>query len=356
MDKKKILEQAISKLKKKKGFEKVNLSFGDVNPPLIIPTPFPPLNNLLGEGIPRGKYGTIAGASQVAKTTLCLQIIAHNQKIDSDFYALWSDAEDAWDAAWAEELGCDLNRIVVHKYDDTGCPNAETLMQIGLDLVETHIIDIWVVDSIGGLLPKAEDNKDLEEATMSETARLMGKFYRKATKVIAPTDDFDGTACVLIGQIYSVINTRFAGLNEVRGGNAVKHWASWRLMARRGSTTEIAMENVMQPDGVVKKLKPLWNQHLRLEKTKLNEREGQEIILQFILGKGLDSVQSLIATLFAYNIFERKGGWYYHELFPDGKLQGRPAIEDLLREDEQLRKACVAELNKKSKKEKENED
>jgi len=349
MSKKEKLQKIVDKIRRQKGLETTKLSLGGLEDHLIVPTPFATLNALLGVGgFPRGKFGTIAGPSQTAKTTLLLQTIAYNQQINDDFTVLWTDAEGAWDNTWATTLGVDLSRTIIQEYDEINCPTADRLLQVGLDIVRSQAIDMWIVDSVGGLLPKEEHAKNMEEDTMAQTARLMGKFFRKTIGSISsnPSADYIGTACVLIGQVYNVIGTLYAGISEVRGGNALKHWAYWRLMTRRGNKDEtVPASKKMQPDGEVRSTPTAWAQHIKLEKTKMGVREGQEVILQFILGRGLDSVQASIASLLAHEIIERRGGWYYHSLLPDGKIQGRPALEDLLREDEETRSKLLSLLD-----------
>ena len=79
------LKKAIEKLRSKN--PNIDLRFGGVPEVEYIPTPFPTLNNL-GGGMAKGKFGTIAGASQTAKSTLLAQIIAHAQQEDPEFIAL----------------------------------------------------------------------------------------------------------------------------------------------------------------------------------------------------------------------------------------------------------------------------
>ena len=300
MNKIKQVDQILAKIKKE--HPSLRIGIGLSTNYERIPTPFPSLNTLIGGGFPRSKFTTVCGAEQTGKGTSVLQTIAHNQAEDSDFIALWLDAEGAFEAQWAEQLGLDMDRIILLEYDSEYAKNAENLLQIALDLFEQKVIDMCVIDSISALLPKGEDEKDLEGSTMMETARLMGKFFRKAIRLIRPDGDFKGTACVLIGQVYNVPSHSNVTLTEVRGGNAVKHWAHLRLKTRRGNKDEFtsAPENITQPDGEVKKLSRGWAQHLKLEKTRCNDKEGQEVILQFFHGRGLDSTNSAITTLLAH--------------------------------------------------------
>ena len=330
----------------------INLDFNNFIETKYIETPFPTLNSLNNGGIPKGKFGTIAGASQTAKSTLLAQIIAHAQAIDENFIALWTDAEESIDQTWMELLGIDLSRLIIQKYDSDR-PYMESLLDDAIKMINSKSIDMWVIDSIGALEPKADEEKLIEENKMLNLQRKLGEFFRKAIKYIAPTKDWEGCSCILIGQVYNVPTTTGVGLEEVRGGNSVKHWAHFRWKTRRGNRLEGPGDvNFQMPDGQMKKIKPGWAQHIKLDKSKINDREGQEIILQFIHGRGLDSTNSAITALLANGIIERNGPMYYHSSFnglseanAEGKVRGRENVIQLLTDNKNLRKALVKEMD-----------
>jgi len=350
MNKKTVLKRAIAGLKKKQ--PNLKLGFAELDELQFIPTPFNTLNALCnhsrGSGIPRGKFGVIAGAQQTAKTTLLQQVIAFNMQLDPDFIALWTDAENALDEDWCKTLGIDLDRLIIHRAAPDN-PYMERILEDGLTLVKSQAVDMWVIDSIGALMPQSENTKELEEGKMLDHPRKMGEFFRKANNAICPTgDEFQGTACVLIGQVYNAPTTSGVGLEEVRGGNAVKHWAYWRWKTRRGRKDEgPGTHKFTMPDGETRDIIRGWPQHIKIDKTKVNDREGQEVVLQFMFGRGLDSIQAAISSLFGNDVMERKGGWYYHPDFPSGKLQGKPAVIQLLAEDIQLREQLISEMDLK---------
>jgi len=330
----------------------IDIGFANVREVVYISTPFSTLDTLNNGGIPRGKFGTIAGSSQTAKSTLLAQIIAHAQQEDQEFITLWTDAEESVDTVWMESLGVDMSRVMVQKYDKDR-PYMESLLDDALQIVSTQSIDMWVIDSIGALQPKADEEKLIEENKMLNLQRKLGEFFRKAIKNIASTNDWPGCACVMIGQVYNVPTTTGVGLEEVRGGNSVKHWAHFRWKTRRGNRLEGPEPvEVQMPDGQLKKLVPGWAQHIKLDKSKLNDREGQEIILQFVNGRGLDSVNSAITALLANNIIVRNGAMYYHALFQgleeanaEGKVRGRDSVISLLSSNKELRNQLIEEMD-----------
>ena len=317
----------------------------------FVPTPFPTLNALCahpngGAGFPRGGFTVIGGPQQTSKTTAMMQTVAHNHEIDENFVGLLTDVEHSTDHPWLDTLGVDRDRLILHQYDVDHFNTMERILDAGLAMVATGAIDMWIIDSVAALLPKAERDKALDEDTMLDLQRRLPVFFKKALNVIAPRKDSPGTACVLIGQVYSVPNTRGIDLSEIKGGNALKHYAHLRLITRRGRRDEgPTAVKIKMPDGESKLVVPGWAAHIRVDKTKINDKEGQEVVIPFMLGRGLDSTASAITALLANGVVERRGAWYYHDKLPDGKLQGRDSVLEYLKENDAARQDLIQEMD-----------
>lgn len=339
MDKKKALNKIIGDIKKRT--PDISLGLGELDAVEFISTPFNTVNTMTGGGLPKGKFTTIAGAERTAKGTLLLQTIGYQMQIDPEFYVLWTDAEDALDEAWCLAHGIDLDRIVVQKYSDDA-PYFEKLLDDGLKVIETGAINMWVIDSVAALLPKAEEKKDIEENAMLDLQRKLPVFFRKAVRIMNKTK----TACVLIGQIYDVPNATYVQ-KEVKGGNALKHYAHLRLLTRRGNKDEArhGQGDVTMADGTTRKVHLGWAQHIKVDKTRINENEGHEVVLQFVYGRGLDAVDAAITSLFANSIIDSRGAWCYHDEFPDGKLNGKKAAIKWLQDNPKVRTKMIEEMD-----------
>ena len=107
------------------------------------------------------------------------------------------------------------------------------------------------------------------------------------------------------------------------------------------------------PDGETRAIVPGWAQHIKLDKSKLSDKEGQEIILQFVYGRGLDSTNSAITALIAHGIVERNGPMYYHKRFLDypdaanaeGKIRGKDSTIKFLSENKDVRDELIKEMD-----------
>ena len=348
--KKKIIESALKKYADSSR-KTINIGFGKLPEVEYLSTPFPTLNMLMGGGLAKGKFGVIAGPERTAKTTLMLQIIAYNQSVDPDFIALWTDAENSLDKVWCTKLGVDLERLIIQRYPNAeDIQHMEELLEEGFSIIRTHTVNMWVIDSLGALVPKAEIAKTLEDNTMLILQRKLGEFFRKGNNLISHTDDWEGCSCVFIGQVYSVPTTTGVGLEEVRGGNAVKHWAYWRLKVRRAAKDNFIGDMIkytVPGQGKTKSLLSGWPQIIKLEKTKMNDRELEEIMLQFKYGRGLDAVHCSISALLSNEIISQRGAYYYDNAFPDGKIHGKDALFTFLTKHEDLRINLVAKLDEK---------
>lgn len=298
-------------------------------------TPFATVNSLIG-GLPIGRFTTLAGPEHTGKGAFCMQQVAHLQARDPEFVCLWTDAESAFDEAWAVKLGVDLDRVILQKYTSE-VNSMELLMDNALQLIKATKINMWVVDSIGALLPKNDGyttkgkvttDKSLEGTNMLNLQRKLGEFYRKANIFIAPRpkEDHPGTAVIMVGQIYAV-PTANATINEVKGGNAVKHWAHLRLMMRRGPRSDWPdVMEIRSPSGQTIKVFPGWSGRMKVEKTRINANEGQEVLLPFTHGKGFDSRVSTINSAFGLELIKRSGSRYDNEFLPEGKMVGKDKV------------------------------
>ncbi|NIY68023.1 recombinase A [Streptomyces malaysiensis] len=131
------------------------------------------LDVMLGGGWPGNQWNEILGAESSGKTTIAHKTIAANQQLDENFTTFWVAAE-AYDHAWAETLGVDVERVIV--YSTNAMEDAYTAM---IQAAESRAVDAIVLDSYPALVPDDEYEKDMDQATISAGARVTGKFFRK---------------------------------------------------------------------------------------------------------------------------------------------------------------------------------
>lgn len=305
-----------------------------------IPTPIPTLNALCGGGFPVGKFTCISGPPGTSKSTLCLHWVAHIQAT-TDRVCCWIDSENSFDSAWASKLGVNVNELLLV----TNLRSLEEYLNVFNRVVNSDLAGAIVVDSVGAMAPKGEieDKKGvtrrLEDDTMGLQARKMSQFFRINTSCVSR----HGVAVVMIAQVYSNINA-YGGIWEVKGGNAFKHATHLRIMTRRSKSKEIERD-VLMPDGKVIKLPVGFDMHVKIDKTRQSETEGQSIVLPFSYGLGINVAKATVLTAIAYDIIQQAGAWFN---WNGEKWQGKQTVIDYFTDNPESYTLLVEQLEQEA--------
>src|SRR5437870_4973506 len=196
---------------------------GAIKPIDAIPTGAISIDFALGVGgVPRGRVVEIFGPESSGKTTLALQVIAEAQKLGG--VSAFVDAEHALDATYAQKIGVDLDNLLVSQPD-----NGEQALEIAEVLIRSNGVDIVVVDSVAALVPRAEIEGEMGDASMGMQARLMSQALRKLTGVVSKSK----TTLIFINQLREKIGVMFGNPETTTGGRALKFYSSVRIDIRR---------------------------------------------------------------------------------------------------------------------------
>jgi recombination protein RecA len=200
----------------------------------VIPTGSLALDLALGVGgIPRGRVSEIFGPEASGKTTLCQHIVAEAQKLGGA--CAYIDMEHALDPSYAARCGVNTDNLYIAQ-PDTG----EQALEIAETLVRSGAVDAVVVDSVAALVPRAEIEGDMGDATMGMQARLMSQALRKLSGVIKQSN----TAMIFTNQLRQKIGVMFGNPETTTGGMALKFYASIRLDVRRIQSIKVGAEVV----------------------------------------------------------------------------------------------------------------
>jgi len=199
-----------------------------------IPTGSLSLDLALGiGGIPKARITEIYGPESSGKTTLCLHIVAESQKMGGT--AAYVDMEHALDPTYAVRLGVNIDALYISQ-PDTG----EQALEIVETLVRSGAVDVVVVDSVAALVPRAEIEGDMGDASMGMQARLMSQALRKLSGAINQTK----TAVVFTNQLRQKIGVMFGNPETTPGGLALKFYASVRLDIRRIQSIKMGADTI----------------------------------------------------------------------------------------------------------------
>jgi recombination protein RecA len=142
-------------------------------------------------------------------------MIAEAQRLDG--VAAFIDAEHALDPNYAENLGVDIDNLIVSQPD-----YGEQALEICEDLARSGAIDIIVIDSVAALVPRAEIDGEMGDASVGLHARLMSQAMRKLAGILNKSN----TTVVFINQLREKIGIMFGNPETTTGGRALKFYSS----------------------------------------------------------------------------------------------------------------------------------
>jgi len=262
-------------------------------------------------GYPRGRVIEIYGPESSGKTTLTLHAIAEAQKKGG--IAAFIDAEHAFDRGYAQDLGIDIDNLIISQPD-----HGEQALEITDNLIRSGAIDIIVIDSVAALTPKSEIEGEMGDSKMGLHARLMSQALRKLTSSISKTN----CTVIFINQLREKIGVMFGNPETTTGGNALKFYASVRLDIRRSTQIKDSNSDVA---GNKTRVKVVKNKVAPPFKT---------AEFDIMYGEGISKVGEIIDIGVDYEIVRKAGSWYSYD---DTKLgQGRDAVKTLLLENPDL--------------------
>ena len=278
----------------------------------VIPSGSLGLDIALGVGgYPRGRVVEIYGPESSGKTTLTLHAIAETQKAGG--IAAFIDAEHAFDRFYAQNLGVDIDNLIISQPD-----NGEQALEIADNLVRSGAIDMVVIDSVAALTPKSEIEGEMGDSKMGLHARLMSQALRKLTGSISKTN----CTMIFINQLREKIGVMFGNPETTTGGNALKFYASVRLDICRSTQIKDSDGNVLGNKTRVKVVKNKVAPPFKLAE------------FDIMYGQGVSKVGEILDVAVEHEIVKKSGSWFS---YAETKLgQGRDAVKQMIKDNPEL--------------------
>ncbi len=261
-------------------------------------------------GYPKGRVIEIYGPESSGKTTLAIHAIAEVHKRGG--LAAFIDAEHAFDKAYAEALGVDVDNLFMSQPD-----NGEQALEIAEHLIRSAAVDLVVIDSVAALVPRGEIEGEMGDSKMGLQARLMSQAMRKLSGAISKT----GCMCIFINQLRQKIGVMFGNPETTTGGNALKFYASIRLDIRRIGQIKNGTDIV----GNRTRIKVVKNKMAPPFKT---------TEFDIMYGEGVSKLGEIIDYGVEMDLIGKSGSWYSFEGNKIG--QGRENVKTFLKDNPEL--------------------
>ena len=185
-------------------------------------------------------------------------------------------------------------------------------------LVRSGTIDCVVIDSVAALVPRAEIEGEMGDATVGLQARLMSQALRKLTGSLSKSN----TTCIFINQLREKIGVMFGSPETTTGGRALKFYSSVRIDIRRIESMKKDGEfigNRVRAKIVKNKVAPPFRQ--------------AEFDLMY--GEGISKEGCVLDMGVEAGIVNKSGSWFN---YGEERLgQGRDAAKRTLQENPDLR-------------------
>lgn len=266
----------------------------------------PSLDYAMGGGWAKGRIHELYGPESSGKTTLALEAIAQEQSRGGITAIV--DAEHALDPIYAQQLGVNLDELVLSQPD-----SAEDALNIVTDLVASGMINLVVLDSVAALTPEKELEGDVGDSMVGVNARLMGQALRK----IKAAARRNNVIVIFINQIRMKIGVMFGSPETTPGGNALKYFSSIRLDVRRTGTNKSGDEAISNGTKVT----------CKKNKTAPPFRSTQ---FDIEFGKGVNKKLDLLRIACSKGVVKKSGAWFSYngENFAQGELKATRYLEE----------------------------
>ena len=282
-----------------------------------ISTGIPAIDKIMGGGFARGKITLLSGQPSVGKSTVAYGGIAEAQK--DGLGTLLYDVEYAHDAEYSQNIGIDLRKLAVLREQ-----YAEEGLEAVLDAIKSGKYQMIVIDSVGALHSRVQEEKSIGEKTIGAQASLTAQFIRKAVPMLS----IHNVALVCITHEFTDIMT---GKVMASGGAKLMYHTS--VHARLKQKFGVVLKQGDQKIGKVIVME--------MKKNKLSSTESKEADAHFLYQEGFSKTADLLESALDKGVITKTGNSYFF----NGEKLGMISKVRLLFKDETFVQKLKDELS-----------
>jgi recombination protein RecA len=275
--------------------------------------------NPLG-GFPKGRIVELYGQEATGKTSIALSVIAEAQKAGGTCAII--DAEHSLDRAHAARLGVDVDALFVNQ---PSC--GEEGLEVADELIRSGEVAFVLVDSVSALVPRAELENQMGDATMALQARLMNSALRKLTGSVSKS----GTCLCFVNQLRDKIGSFYGSPTVTTGGKGLKFYARLRIEVSR--------------IGALKDGEEVVGARTRVKITKNKISSPARIAeVDLLFDRGFSKEGDLVDLCTENGVIQKSGSWFDVE---GSRFQGRDAVIEAVRENDKVKSSLTRALMEK---------
>jgi recombination protein RecA len=268
-----------------------------------------------GGGFPAGSIVELYGEESTGKSLLALKTIAQSQQ-SSEKDSVYVDLEGTMTIEWAKKVGVDPDRLYIARPK-----TAEEALDLVDGLASTGDVGVIVIDSVAALVPKVEEENDLEKQQMGTTAKLMSKHLRGLVSTLQPSDlssegEFNPCTIIYINQTREKIGIVYGNPLTTPGGKALKFFSSIRIQLKKGeifknTDKEIEAQEVKFVIQKNKTYKPF-----------------QVGMFKFYYEGFIDNEEAIVQYAIVFDLVKQGGAWF---TFEEERFQGKAKLVEYLK-------------------------
>lgn len=289
--------------------------------------------NFVCPGWPRGTIIEIFGRESSGKSTVALSAMAQAifNEGKHDGCGLYVDLECAVKDNYATKIGVDFRSPEQGGSGAALRSQPRTFEETEWLVTNAALngVDIVVIDSVAGLVSGREAARDVSDAKqkqgVAEIPRLMSQWMPKLQGIISRT----GTLVIFLNQTRDKIGAMGyteEALKSTTGGNALKFWASVRVLLQPKLATKAKRYNPITREK--EDVQIATDILAKMIKNKIDAKQGHTGLFTIRYGVGIDELRTMLNVADAYKIVQKGKNSKKQEVFTY-RTNGGSLIEEV---------------------------